>query len=322
MFRAMISRQFFQTLRMFRMALQLTNPLSTTVEAMTYLILPSIFIGGTGSADRKTLAEIVAPKTNPKSATEPSNSLEINSGGDEEAALRRPELEVSLDSSSLPLPSSLSYVANAGAGIQEPGTDQELGVAPLQRVTDVQRAPPNSMMRAKAGHYMSRSPLVDPDTEDLERHAKAMTNGKGDWRNRVTQMLQVLSAPPKDRTLTEGSPSSIAPEVPAAQDLAAASLPNSISDTPKKRKFGEFNVDSLRPNSGRPSCVTNLNGLGMSPKARREELARKKRVKQEALEKVKAEADALRREVEEIEAGQAEAIAQEEAEVSQEGCYK
>ena len=56
----------------------------------------------------------------------------------------------------------------------------------------------------------------------------------------------------------------------------------------------------------------------MSPKERRAEIARKKRVKQEALERAKAEADALRRQVEEIEAGYAAAIAREEAEVSHE----
>jgi len=222
-------------------------------------------------------------------------------------------------SNPIPVPTSSSYVAGAGAAIQGPGIDQEIGVAPLQRIANFQPATPNTMMRAKAGHYMSRSPLVDPDPEDIERHAKAMTNGKGDWRGRVTQMLQVLSAPPKNCTLTEGFPSSIAPEVLATQDLAAASLPNSASDTPTKRKFGEFNVgthNALRPQIGRPSLVANLNGLGISPKAHREELARKKRAKLEALEKAKAEADALRRQVEEFEAGQAEAIAQEESEVS------
>jgi hypothetical protein len=256
--------------------------------------------------NKEQLAETVATKTNHKSVTEPSNPLHVKSGGDEEAALQRPELEVSSDSSSLP-PSSLSYAAGAGAAIQEPGTDQEIEVVPVQKVTSVQRTSPNSMIRAKAGHYMSRSPLVATDTEDMERHAKAMTNGKGDWQNRATQMLKALTAPSKNRALTEGSPSSTATEVRTAQDLAAASMPDSISDTPMKRKFGE---------------LTNLNGLGMSPKVRREELARKKRVKQETLEKAKAEADALRRQVEEFEAGQAEAIAQEEAEVSQEGCYK
>jgi hypothetical protein len=227
-------------------------------------------------------------------------------------------------SNAISVSTSSSYVAGAGAAIREPRIDQEIGVAPMQRITNFQRAAPNAMMRAKAGHYMSRSPLVDPDPEDMERHAKAMTNGKGDWRGRVTKMLQVLSAPPKNRALTEGSTSSIAPEVPATQDLAAASLPNSASDTPTKRKFGESNVDTynaLRPQISRQSSVTNLNALGMSPRARREELVRKKRAKLEALEKAKAEADALRRQVEEFEAGQAEAIAQEEAEVSQEGCY-
>ena len=233
------------------------------------------------------------------------------------ASLQMSHLQDSSDAVSVP--TSISYMAGTGATLEEPGIGPEIGVAPRPVFADIQPAAPNSLMRAKAGHYMARSSLVATDTEDMERHANAMTNGKGDWRKRVTQMLQVLSAPPKNRTLTKGSPSSIAPEASTAQDLAAASMPNSISDTPKKRKFSEFNAEALRPNSGRPSSFSSQNRQGMLPKERREEHARKRQVKQEALEKAKAEADALRRQVEEIEAGQAEAIAREEAEVSQNG---
>jgi hypothetical protein len=231
------------------------------------------------------------------------------------------QISHSQDSSdAVSLPTTSLHLAGAGATLQESGTGPEIGIAAQPVFANNQRAAPNLFMRAKAGHYATRSPLVAPDTEDLERHAKAMTNGKGDWRNRVTQMLQVLSAPPKNRALTEGSPSRTAPEAPAAQNLATMSLPNSISGAPKKRSFSEFNVDdagALRSNSSRIPSFSIQNGQNMSPKARREEHARKRQAKQEALDKAKAEADALRRQVAEIEAGQAEAIAREEAEVSQ-----
>jgi hypothetical protein len=104
-----------------------------------------------------------------------------------------------------------------------------------------------------------------------------------------------------------------------ANPPATVLLPSLVADTPKKRNFGAFNADAgsiLRPDSGIPRSLSNRNVFGISPKERRHELARKKRVKQEALEKARAEADALRKQVEKFEAEQYEALAREEAEVS------
>ena len=71
-----------------------------------------------------------------------------------------------------PNPSSLLQVAYSRPAVQESGTNQVAGLAPLQRQADDFEYDDES----KAGHYMSRSPLVDQDTEDIERQAKAMTN--------------------------------------------------------------------------------------------------------------------------------------------------
>jgi hypothetical protein len=269
----------------------------------------------------KKLARIFSTETNSKSLNELSSSLEISPEIAEEAAHRRTDCDNSSDVSSLPQSSSLSQVVYTRPAVQESGTNQELGLAPLQKATNVQRTTSNTMMRAKAGHYMSRSPLVDPDTEDIERQAKAMTNGRGNWRDRFTNLVQDLSAPSKNRALARNLPGMAALEQPLPQNSATVSSQSSLSDTPKKRKFGEVNIDAagaLRPDRGPSSSFSNQHGLGMSPKERREEISRKKRVKQEALEKAKAEADALRRQVEEIEAGHAAALAREEAEVSHE----
>jgi hypothetical protein len=266
------------------------------------------------------LARAFSTETNSKHLNELSSSLEINPEIAEEAAHQRTDCDKSSDVSSLPQP-SLSQVVYPRPAVQESGTNQELDLAPLQKATNVQRTTSNTIMRAKAGHYMSRSPLVDPDTEDIERQAKAMTNGKGNWRDRFTNLVQDLSAPSKNRALAGNLPGMAALEQPLPQNSATVSSQSSLSDTPKKRKFGELNVDAagaLRPDRGPSSSFSNQNGLGMSPKERREEIARKKRVKQDTLERAKAEADTLRRQVEEIEAGHAAALAREEAEVSHE----
>jgi len=267
------------------------------------------------------LARVFSTEANSKNLNELSSSLEVNPEIAEEATHRRTDCDNSSDASSLPQPSSLSQVVYPRPAVQESGTNQELGLAPLQKATNVQRTTSNTMMRAKAGHYMSRSPLVDPDTEDIERQAKAMTNGKDNWRDRFTNLVQDLSAPSKNRALAGNLPGMTALEQPLPRNSATVSSQSSLSDTPKKRKLGELNVDTagaLRPDRGPSSSFSNQNGLGMSPKERREEIARKKRVKQEVLERAKAEADALRRQVEEIEAGHAAALAREEAEVSHE----
>lgn len=267
------------------------------------------------------LARVFSTETDSKNLNELSSSLEINPEIAEEAAHLRTDCDNSSDVSSLPQPSSLPQVAYSRPAVQESGTNQELGLAPLQKATNVKRTTSNTMMRAKAGHYMSRSPLVDQDTEDIERQAKAMTNGKGNWRDRFTNLVQDLSAPSKNRALAGNLPVIAALEQPLPQNPVIVSSQSSLSDTPKKRKFGELNADdsgALRPDRGPLSSFSHQNGLGMSPKERRAEIARKKRVKQEALERAKAEADALRRQVEEIEAGYAAALAREEAEVSHE----
>ncbi len=267
----------------------------------------------------RKLEQAFSPKTNPKNLTKLPSSLHVNPENVQEAALRKPDCEDLADVLCLSQPPSLSRAGGAGTAVQESGDDQEIGLPPPQKAINVACTTPSSMMRAKAGHYVSRSLLVDPDTEDVERHARAMTNGKGDWRGRFTHLLRDLSAPSKNRALVDDPLSMMALEQPTGKKVDMVALPNSLSGTPKKRKFGEFNVDAgsaLRPNSGLPSSLSKQNGFGMSPKEHREELARKKRVKREALEKAKAEANALRRQVEEMEAGQSEAIAREEAEVS------
>ena len=132
------------------------------------------------------LARVFSTETDSKNLNELSSSLEINPEIAEEAAHLRTDCDNSSDVSSLPQPSSLPQVAYSRPAVQESGTNQELGLAPLQKATNVKRTTSNTMMRAKAGHYMSRSPLVDQDTEDIERQAKAMTNGKGNWRDRFT----------------------------------------------------------------------------------------------------------------------------------------
>jgi hypothetical protein len=90
-------------------------------------------------------------------------------------------------------------------------------------------------------------------------------------------------------------------------------------DPSTKRKYEDFSNEGIigtRPSFKRELSFMSGTERSMSPKVRREEHARKRQIKKQALDRANAEAEALRKKLEGFEAEEAAAIAEEEAEVS------
>jgi hypothetical protein len=258
----------------------------------------------------ESLAEAAFARVNDHlGQSNPSDVLHTNFTGGDEAELHNSRSREPSDTNSRPKPYTISPTAGPRAVVQEPNI--------RQRVSDLLDTP-ISLLRAKAGHYMTHSPLVSTDADDMngETDVKRANRMVGNREDRGKKLVG-HDYFPKSKPLG-GHSSNINPFKPTTvQDGATSSL--LTSDASKKRNFGEFDVDTASApslHSGRQSALIDQNEPSMSPRARREEHARKRQAKQQALAKARDEAEALRRQVAEIEAGQADAIAHERAEVS------
>lgn len=233
------------------------------------------------SLSLQSLADAALTRTNDHDGQSKAyDLLHSNSTGEDEATFNESYSRDPLDTNLWPATYSTSHVEGPKASVQEPPSRQKTGGESQQIVSDMHHETPVSLLRAKAGYYMTQSPLVATDADEMGSDANV-----------------------------EETSANTAGQVPIGQLIVQ----------PQKRKFDVFDVYASIAPSPKSGHVYSINGneWGKPPRARREEHTRKKQAKQEALMKARDEAEALRKQVYEIEAGQAEAIAREEAEVSQ-----